>query len=711
MFTLAFSDGPVKNTRVVPRQFGSWPEVVSALCSPTVGQKDGAYFVRGPSETEERTNEAIHYSYVMILDGDSSFDPATGEVLSGQNDPGAPDPESVSAALREIGLSHLIYSTHSHAPPHKNKYRVVIPARMRQRDLDDCVAYVIDQLHNRGVYIAPVKENCAWSQAWFLPRLRDESAPFFSTAWNDGHQLDVPTARAWVEESRRVERAMQAPIAKTPISNRREGSVIEEFNRSATPEWMTAYLQGLGYTYAYKRGETHRFIRPNSETGTAGVIMFRGKRGDWCLYSHHSGADPLSHKVTDAFGIFATFSHGGDIKAAVRDLSAQNDEKPRLSPVELERVVEQITADEEPEPPVAPKPAPLEPKAKEPRIRLVRADELRRVQVPWLVNKLIPANGLAVMYGKPGTYKSFVAIYLSAHVAAGLPTLSGRTTQQGDVVYIAAEGRGGLHQRWAALRSRYEIPNETPLYFVEASLDLRESNQDFLDLVAAIQQRSAVPRLIVIDTLARTFGGGDENDASEMSQFIGTIGALQDQFGCAVMAIHHSGKDESRGMRGSSALLGAADVVLFLSRDMEAEGGNIFVQKMKDGEDGISEQFSATPWTDPDDPEVTSLIIEPGAPEKPQITGSNSKQNVFEALRREIASNGKLVEDPSVAGWDVYGISVSEWQDAYCAEEAADGVKDGSAKRKFHRAKSELIKENAVKVYNKTVWINGQSGR
>jgi hypothetical protein len=333
---------------------------------------------------------------------------------------------------------------------------------------------------------------------------------------------------------------------------------------------------------------------------------------------------------------------------------------------------------------------------------------LRRVQVPWLVNKLIPANGLCVLYGKPGVYKSFVAIYLSAHVAAGWPTLSSRATKQGDVVYIAAEGRGGLHQRWNALQSHYEIPADAPLYFVEASLDLRESDQDYLDLIAAIQKRSAVPRLIVIDTLARTFGGGDENDASEMSQFINTIGNLQEQFGCAVMAIHHSGKDETRGMRGSSALLGAADVVLMLSRDMETNGGTIFVQKMKDGEDGISEQFSVLPWTDPNDPETTSLIVEPGAPEKPQVTASAGKEFALEVLRKEIATKGKIIEDPSIAGWDIRGVPVKDWQEAYVTTRMAEGVEKETAERSFRKCRQQLLDSYQLKIYNKIVWINGQ---
>ena len=252
-------------------------------------------------------------------------------------------------------------------------------------------------------------------------------------------------------------------------------------------------------SFAYKTGETYRYIRPNSETGTAGVILFRGKYGDWCLYSHHGGQDPLSRKVTDPFGLLCTFSYGGDVRATVRALEngrKQEAEKPRLSVQEIEAQVEQITIDEpEPQPePEMVKPEP-QPKEKRERIKLIRADELRRVQVPWLVHKLIPANGLCVLYGKPGTYKSFIAIYLSAHIAAGLPALSSRATQKGDVVYIAAEGRGGLHQRWSALQSHYDIPNDAPIYFVEASLDLRESDTDYVELIEAIQKRSAIPQI------------------------------------------------------------------------------------------------------------------------------------------------------------------------------------------------------------------------
>lgn len=707
--TLAFSSGPKNNNDLFPREL-SWDDLVDAICSPTVGEKDGSYFVRGPSETGKRHNDAIPYSEILILDGDSRITPDTGEIARG-----APDPELVSEVLREVGLDHIIYTTHSNDPPTLHKYRVVIPAdRYRPADVADCVEYVIEQLHLRGVYLAPVKENLAWSQPWFLPRLRDKNAAFKKIVWNGGLSLDVRTALAWGEENRRMKRAMEAPVVKTPSVSRREGSVIEQFNHAANPDWVRYYLESQGYTFAYKTGETYRYIRPNSETGTAGVILFRGKYGDWCLYSHHGGQDPLSRKVTDPFGLLCTFSYGGDVRATVRALEngrKQEAEKPKLSAQEVEAQVEQITIDE-PEPQPEPEPEMVKPAAqpqeKRERIKLVRADELRRVQVPWLVHKLIPANGLCVLYGKPGTYKSFIAIYLSAHIAAGLPTLSSRATQKGDVVYIAAEGRGGLHQRWSALQSHYDIPNDAPIYFVEASLDLRESDTDCVELIEAIQKRSAIPRLIVVDTLARTFGGGDENDASEMSQFINTIGALQEQFGCAVMAVHHSGKDETRGMRGSSALLGAADVVLFLSRDIETNGGTIFIQKMKDGEDGISEQFTVIPWTDPNDPEVTSLIIEPGAPEKPQVAASAGKEFALEVLRKEIATNGKIIEDPSIAGWDIRGVPVRGWQEAYVTTRMAEGVEKETAERSFRKCRQQLLDSYQVKIYNKMVWINGQ---
>jgi RecA-family ATPase len=72
--------------------------------------------------------------------------------------------------------------------------------------------------------------------------------------------------------------------------------------------------------------------------------------------------------------------------------------------------------------------------------------------------------------------------------------------------------------------------------------------------------------LIVIDTVARNFGTGDENSTKDMGMFIQGIDALRVRHQAAILLVHHTGHgDKSRG-RGSMALKGALDAEYKLAR-------------------------------------------------------------------------------------------------------------------------------------------------
>jgi hypothetical protein len=68
----------------------------------------------------------------------------------------------------------------------------------------------------------------------------------------------------------------------------------------------------------------------------------------------------------------------------------------------------------------------------------------------WLIEDLVPEDGLVVLYGEPRAGKSFVALAWGLSVATGTPWL-GHEVQSGEVVYIYAEGLRGLTHR--AIRS------------------------------------------------------------------------------------------------------------------------------------------------------------------------------------------------------------------------------------------------------------------
>jgi RecA-family ATPase len=178
----------------------------------------------------------------------------------------------------------------------------------------------------------------------------------------------------------------------------------------------------------------------------------------------------------------------------------------------------------------------------------------------WLIERHVPEDGLIVLYGEPNAGKTFIALDWALSVAAGTPWL-GRQVQAGEVVYVYAEGSRGILQRceaWRQERGLAEVPPD--FRAVACPVNMLEPIE-WGSLLAAIIDAGLNPRLIVLDTLARCFGAGDENQTRDMNAFVHGCDKLRQWFpGASVLVVHHTGKNAERGARGSIALTAAADV-------------------------------------------------------------------------------------------------------------------------------------------------------
>jgi len=224
-------------------------------------------------------------------------------------------------------------------------------------------------------------------------------------------------------------------------------------------------------------------------------------------------------------------------------------------------------------------------------------DEIKDEPVEWLIERVIPRRGFVALYGPPGSFKSFIALDLAASIARAAPWMGQAATpsENGAVVYIAGEGHGGIGARIKACRIHHEINAGIPIYILRHQINLRSSTEDINSLMLAVAELSETRQLkidlIVIDTLARAFGGGNENSSEDMGAFITSCGHLQQVFEAALLVIHHSGKDQAKGLRGHSSLLGAVDTELELLRFDDQPRGVVTISKQKDGEDGVRYGF------------------------------------------------------------------------------------------------------------------------
>lgn len=265
--------------------------------------------------------------------------------------------------------------------------------------------------------------------------------------------------------------------------------------------------------------------------------------------------------------------------------------------------------------------------ARNPRhFRLLGDDDLRHLPPHrWLVKGIMPETGIGTIFGPSGTFKSFLALDLMAHVSNGQAWF-GRRVAAAPAVYVPFEGQGGIPKRvaaWRLLREHQGYSATTNMRFITEPMNLRQqAHRD--KLVATLIDNGWAGGVLCIDTLAQAGPGIDENTSQGMGEMIAIFQELQQRLGGVVLVVHHSGKSEKAGMRGWSGLLGALDFAVRCWRDDEWAWfeGQFVLDKVKDGEAGLAFDFSMARVClghDEDGDEVSSLTVTPPTPRQKDV--------------------------------------------------------------------------------------------
>ncbi|MCK4817309.1 hypothetical protein KA005_16180, partial [bacterium] len=174
----------------------SFEEFAKQCSEPLKGGKWGWYFLRGYDLNEStghehkyhRCDEILNSSEFLIIDADSSS----------ANKDSAPSPEAGHEALKKLGYSHFIYTSHSHSKE-KNKWRAVLPCKIAEETteknkekLKATYFQLIADLQKTGLDIAPTTESYVWSQPWYMPSREDPTDGLFEFfSWFKGKTPSV----------------------------------------------------------------------------------------------------------------------------------------------------------------------------------------------------------------------------------------------------------------------------------------------------------------------------------------------------------------------------------------------------------------------------------------------------------------------------------------------------------------------------------------
>ncbi len=212
----------------------------------------------------------------------------------------------------------------------------------------------------------------------------------------------------------------------------------------------------------------------------------------------------------------------------------------------------------------------------------------------WVVPGWIQECSTVMLYGPPGSYKSFVALDVALSFGAGKQALGISYTPGAgaDVVYAAGEGAIGVEKlRRPAWRTLRRVESPIPFYSVSDVPAAGEDPSSVDEFIAEIERADVKPCLIVFDTLSRMLAGMDENSAKDASLAVKRIEEIKRYFNCVVLVVHHSGKD-GKSARGSSAFKGAFDTLIKADKG-DDKVVELFLEKQKDAEDGLRHSMKA----------------------------------------------------------------------------------------------------------------------
>lgn len=214
------------------------------------------------------------------------------------------------------------------------------------------------------------------------------------------------------------------------------------------------------------------------------------------------------------------------------------------------------------------------------RFRFLSREALAALPAPtYLVDQLLPQQGVCLGFGESGCGKTFLAIDLSCAIATG-QDFFGHETIQGVPLLLVGEGYYGIPKRLAAWETLHQIAIGPSDLFVTDARPRLAASEDVTALIDSIKALGIRPSLAIVDTLATHFPGGNENEAKDVGLFLDGARRLADAFECLVLVIHHTIKDGTN-FRGSYALKANVDTLLRVEKS--AIGAcSVVCEKQKD---------------------------------------------------------------------------------------------------------------------------------
>lgn len=316
------------------------------------------------------------------------------------------------------------------------------------------------------------------------------------------------------------------------------------------------------------------------------------------------------------------------------------------------------------------------------------------VQKKWLIKGVFARGETSAWVGPPGSMKS--SLLCSAAIHASSPQMTDwfgyRGKEKPASLYFALERSDLVKRRLIAECKTLEV-DFPPIAIIQKQFTLARPGEHRLladTIKAAEDQFGMAVGLATFDTLAKLIaaGGGDENSARDCNVVFSNIAELKNETNIHVAFAAHTGKDVSRGTRGSNAQPGDFDMEVTISGDAVRTA---VATKRNDGPEGPLFSFGSELYdfgTDEDGDPITVNIVS-----SEEVSVQSAPKGREPKLTENQEAMLRLLRDAGLQG-----LSGDDWNGK--ARDAGIGVNRRST---LVNLKGQLRDKGLVREYN-GVW-------
>jgi len=325
--------------------------------------------------------------------------------------------------------------------------------------------------------------------------------------------------------------------------------------------------------------------------------------------------------------------------------------------------------------------------------------------IRWLIKGILDANSISCFFGPSSTMKSFLVTGAALCTSSKIDWHGIPVNQSGTVFYIAGEGFNGTPRRIKAWAIEHGVDLERIPFFVSDRPAQILDKKGLEDLILAIDSMIAEngnPVWIIIDTLNRNFGPGDENSTADMTRFISILDELRSRYHCAISIVHHTGHSETERARGASALRAALDWEYRLQKHSD---GTICLTctKAKDHAEPSPiyfkpKEITIDGWIDPENGEaMTSCVL-------CRVDGQATDLRPLKGAK-------KIALDALIGAGNGEPVHIEAWRDAAYSSGISVAPSSEAKKKAFQRAVSDLLANGYVETQNDYWWPKREAGQ